>query len=55
MLMITKGVTFGYVLNSIYFVALHVFDVYNVFFCHFQSRPFDKFDAMLMLLIGSLV
>ncbi len=38
-------------LNKNHFVALHVFDVHNVFFCHLQSRLFIKFDAALMLLI----
>ncbi len=49
-LMITKGVTsecfllysLGYILNNIHFVALHVFSVHNVFFCHHQSRSFSK-------------
>ncbi len=41
--------------NNIHCVALHVFDVYNVFFCHFQSGSLGKFDAVLMRLISSLV
>ncbi len=32
----------GYTLNNIHFIALHVFDVHNAFFCYFQSRLFSK-------------
>ncbi len=42
-------------LNNVHFVALHVVDVHNAFFCHFQSRSFVKFDAILMLVFCSLV
>ncbi len=41
-------------LNNIYFVALHVFDTVPCFVISSQGR-LVKFDAVLMLLIGSLV
>ncbi len=39
---------------NIHCVALHVFDVHNAFFCHFQLS-LVKLDAILILLISSLV
>ncbi len=60
---ITKGVTpeffsvksLSYMLNNINAVALYVFDVHNVFFAISSQGCSIKFDALLMLLIGSLV
>ncbi len=59
--MITKGVTpeffsvksLSYMLNNIHAVALHVFDVHNVFFVISSQDCSIKSDAILMLLIAS--
>ncbi len=42
-------------LNNIHFVALHVFDVTVSSFVISSQGHLVKFDAILMLLIGSLV
>ncbi len=41
-------------LNNIYFVALHVFDVHCLFL-PFPFKAFRKVCCIVMLLIGSLV
>ncbi len=42
-------------LNCFHFVAFYVYDVHNAFFAISIQGCLVKFDAILMLLIGSVV